>query len=148
MEGYNGRCDALQAAVLRVKLKYVSSWNDSRRKNATRYTELLKSADEVILPKAAEEHLHVYHLFVVQVDSRDEVGEALRRKGIGTAIHYPTPLHLQEAYAHMAIPVGSFPVSESSAGRLLSLPMFPELTEEQIAYVCQELIAAVENLSN
>ena len=148
MEGYNGRCDALQAAVLRVKLKYVFSWNDSRRKNATRYIELLKSAYEVILPKAAEEHLHVYHLFVVQVDSRDEVGDALRRQGIGTAIHYPTPLHLQEAYAHMAIPVGSFPVSESCAGRLLSLPMFPELTEEQIAYVCQELIAAVENLSN
>lgn len=148
MEGYNGRCDALQAAVLRVKLKYLSSWNESRRKNATHYIELLESADGVILPRAAEEHLHAYHLFVVQVDGRDEIGEALRRKGVGTAIHYPTPLHLQEAYAHMAIPVGSFPVAESCAKRFLSLPMFPELTEEQIAYVCQEFITAVETLSN
>jgi dTDP-4-amino-4,6-dideoxygalactose transaminase len=148
LEGYNGRCDALQAAVLRVKLKSLASWNDSRRKKAKRYVELLKRVDGVILPRAAEEHLHVYHLFVVQVDSRDKVCEALRQKGVGTAIHYPTPLHLQEAYAHMAMPVGSFPVSESCAEKLLSLPMFPELTEEQIAYVSQELIAAVRNFSN
>jgi dTDP-4-amino-4,6-dideoxygalactose transaminase len=148
MEGYNGRCDALQAAVLRVKLKYIYSWNDSRRENAAHYMEFLKDAAEVILPRAAEEHRHVYHLFVVQVSKRNEVAEALLREGIGTSIHYPTPLHLQKAYAHMAIPAGSFPVTESCAERFLSLPMFPELTEEQIAYVCQELIAVVENLRN
>jgi dTDP-4-amino-4,6-dideoxygalactose transaminase len=147
IEGYNGRCDALQAAVLRVKLKYVDSWNDSRRENAAHYIKFLNGAGEVILPRAAEEDRHVYHLFVVQVSERDEVAEALLRVGIGTAIHYPTPLHLQKAYAHMAIPPGSFPVTESCAERFLSLPMFPELTEEQIAYVCRELIAAVKNLS-
>ena len=147
IEGYNGRCDALQAAVLRVKLSYISSWNDSRRENAAHYMALLEGTDQVILPRAAEKNLHVYHLFVVQVSKRDEIVEALLRAGIVTAIHYPAPLHLQKAYSHMGIPAGSFPVTESCAERFLSLPMFPELTEEQIAYVCRELIAAVKNLS-
>jgi len=148
IEGYNGRCDALQAAALKVKLKKLPGWNEARRRNAERYFELLKNVDEVILPKVADGCLPVYHLFVIQVDNRDAVAEVLNQKGIGTGFHYPIPLHLQKAYAHMKIPIGSFPVTEACAKKLLSLPMFPELTEEQIAHVCQELQNAVKKFTD
>jgi len=145
-EGYNGRCDALQAAALRAKLKYLSAWNEARRKNAQRYFELLNNVDKIILPKVADGCLPVHHLFVVQVDNRDAVAEALRQKGIGTGLHYPIPLHLQEAYAHMNLSEGSFPVSEAYSKRLLSLPMYPELTEKQTTYICKELRSIVDKL--
>jgi dTDP-4-amino-4,6-dideoxygalactose transaminase len=146
MEGYNGRCDALQAAALRVKLKNLPAWNDARRKNAQRYFELLKNIDGVKAPKVANGCKHVYHLFVVQVDNRDAVAEALKKKGISTGLHYPIPLHLQKAYVPMKTSAGSFPVTEAYAKRLLSLPMFPELKEEQLAYVCEELNSIARNL--
>lgn len=146
MEGYNGRCDALQAAALRIKLKYLPAGNDARRKNAQRYFELLKNVDGVKAPKIGGGCKHVYHLFVVQVDNRDAVAEALKKRGISTGLHYPIPLHLQKAYLSMKIPVGSFPVTEAYAKRLLSLPMFPELKEEQLAYVCDELSSIVRGL--
>ena len=136
LEGYNGRCDALQAAALRVKLKNLSEWNKSRRKNAQSYFELLRDADNVILPESIDWYLPVYHLFVILVDNRDAVAHALKQNGISTALHYPIPLHLQKAYAHMKIPKGSFPITESCSKKLLSLPMFPELTKNQISYVC------------
>lgn len=148
MEGYNGRCDALQAAALRVKLKLLPAWNEARRRNAERYFKLLKNASNVVLPKASDACLSVYHLFVIQVDNRDLVAEALKEKGVSIGLHYPIPLHLQKAYADLKIPEGSFPVTEAYAKRLLSLPMFPELTEAQIAYVCEELHIALENFIN
>ena len=136
MEGYNGRCDALQAATLRVKLKYLAAWNEARRKNAECYLELLKDVDEIMLPIIADGCLPVYHLFVIQVNNRDAVAQALKQRGIATGLHYPIPLHVQRAYEHKELPVGSFPAAEACAKRVLSLPMFPELREEQISYVC------------
>lgn len=136
-EGYNGRCDALQAAALRVKLKHLPAWNEARRKNAERYFHLLENVDAVKLPQVGDGCLPVYHLFVVQVDKRDEVVCLLKRKGISTGLHYPVPLHLQKAYEHMRIPEGCLPVAEECSKGLLSLPMFPELTDEQISYVCE-----------
>ncbi len=136
MEGYNGRCDALQAAALRIKLKHLPAWNEARRKNAQCYFELLQDSDGIMLPKINENCLSVFHLFVIQVEERDIVQESLVQKGISTGLHYPIPLHLQKAYERMGLPPGSFPVAETCAKRLLSLPMYPELTEDQISYVC------------
>ena len=147
MEGYNGRCDALQAAVLCVKLKHLPVWNEKRRRNAQRYVDRLKDVDAIILPKVADECLSVYHLFVVQIEERDRIAKALNAKGIGTGLHYPVPLHFQNAYAHLKKSEGSFPVTESYTKKLLSLPMFPELSEKQISYVCEELRAEVLNQS-
>jgi dTDP-4-amino-4,6-dideoxygalactose transaminase len=101
-----------------------------RRNNAKIYLDLLKEVDGVILPRINK------HLFVIQVDNRDDVVEALKQMGISTGLHYPIPLHLQKAYEPMGLPVGSYPVAEACAKRLLSLPMYPELTEEQISCVC------------
>jgi dTDP-4-amino-4,6-dideoxygalactose transaminase len=137
VEGFNGRCDALQAAALRVKLKKLPQWNEARRQHAKRYDKLLGEAPSVTLPKVAEGCLPVYHLYVIQIDKRDEIAAELNNGGIGTGLHYPVPLHLQKAYAHLDLHEGSFPVAEKYAKRLLSLPMFPELTEDQIVYVCE-----------
>jgi dTDP-4-amino-4,6-dideoxygalactose transaminase len=146
MEGYNGRCDAVQAAALRVKLKHLSAWNEARRKNAQRYFELLKDTDGIKLPVIQQNCLSVFHLFVIQVEKRDIVQESLGKMGISTGLHYPIPLHLQKAYGHMGLPVGSFPVAEVCAKRLLSLPMYPELSEEQIRWVSSSLKKIVEEL--
>jgi dTDP-4-amino-4,6-dideoxygalactose transaminase len=144
VEGYNGRLDALQSSVLRVKLRYLPQWNESRRKNAQTYMKLLRNINSITLPTVDPNCLSVFHLFVVQVENRDMVQEALSKKGISTGLHYPIPIHLQKAYAHMGLNSGSFPITESCAERLLSLPMFPELTEEQIAFVSDGLREVVE----
>lgn len=136
MEGYNGRCDALQAAALRVKLKHLPAWNEARRKNAQCYFELLKDIDGIKLPVIHQNCLSVFHLFVIQVEERNIVQKALEKMGISTGLHYPIPLHLQKAYEYMGLAVGAFPMAETCAKRLLSLPMYPELSEEQIIYVC------------
>jgi len=136
IEGYNGRCDALQTAALRIKLKHLPVWNEDRRKNAQRYFELLQDTDGIRLPVIHQNCLSVFHLFAIQVKDRDIVRKALGKMGISTGLHYPIPLHLQKAYEYMKLPIGSFPVTEACAKRLLSLPMYPELTEEQIAYIC------------
>ena len=137
VEGFNGRCDALQAAALRVKLKKLPQWNKARRQHAKRYDKLLEEVPSVTLPKVAEACFPVYHLYVIQIDKRDEIAAELNNRGIGIGLHYPVPLHLQKAYAHLDLPEGAFPVAEMYAKRLLSLPMFPELTEDQISYVCE-----------
>lgn len=139
MEGHNGRCDALQAAALRVKLQHLPKWNEARRRAARQYMELLSGVEGIVLPTVAEGCLPIWHLFVVQVEQRDAVMAALSERGVSTALHYPVPLHLQNAYAHLGLGEGSFPVAEAYAKRLLSLPMFPELTGEQIAYVCEQV---------
>ena len=135
MEGYNGRLDAIQAGVLRIKLKRLAEWNDLRRKNAQYYDALLCEVPEVTVVKQTKDTASVYHLYVILVDNRDDLQKYLGDKGIATGLHYPLPLHLQKAYAHLGYKKGDFPVTERIADRLLSLPMFPELTREQIEYV-------------
>lgn len=139
MEGYNGRLDAIQAGVLRIKLRRLQSWNEARRRNAKLYNELLSPIKGVTVPAEAEGRRHVYHLYVILVDDRDGLQKYLNEKGIGTGLHYPVPLHLQKAYSYQGYKEGDFPVTESVAKRLLSLPMFPELTKAQIEYVAQSI---------
>jgi len=139
MEGYNGRLDAIQAGVLRLKLKRLPSWNASRQKNAVYYNEKLADIPEIQLPVEAVFAKSVYHLYVIHTDRRDELQKFLSEKGIATGLHYPLPLHLQRAYVHMGLKEGAFPVAENSARRLLSLPMFAELTTDQIDYVTEQI---------
>jgi dTDP-4-amino-4,6-dideoxygalactose transaminase len=136
MEGYNGRCDALQAATLRVKLRHLPAWTAARINNALLYSSLLKNVAGIALPFVAPDRSHVFHLFVIETDDRDSLRESLLDKGIATGLHYPLPLHLQKAYEWMHIKQGAYPVTEKCAKRILSLPMYPELTEEQIVYIC------------
>jgi dTDP-4-amino-4,6-dideoxygalactose transaminase len=140
MEGFNGRLDAIQAAVLRIKLNHLPSWNESRRQNARYYNDLLAETPGIALPIEREFATSVYHLYVIHLEDRDELQKHLNAKGIATGLHYPVPLHLQDAYRHLEYPEGTFPVSENSAAHLLSLPMFPELKKEQIEYVADHII--------
>ncbi len=137
--GWNARMDGIQGAILSVKLNYLTAANDARRANARLYNELLAGESLVVLPPEAAYAKHVYHLYVIQAARRDDVIQRLGEKGIACGIHYPVPLHLQEAYASLGLPAGKYPVAEESARRFVSLPMFPELTREQIAFVCDEL---------
>jgi len=145
MEGYNGRLDAIQAGVLRIKLKRLEAWNESRRQNAKYYNELLSAVKGVTIPVEADFAKAVYHLYVILADDRDGLQKYLNEKGIGTGLHYPVPLHLQKAYSYMGYKAGAFPVSESLSKRLLSLPMFPELTKEEIKYVCDSVKEYMNN---
>jgi dTDP-4-amino-4,6-dideoxygalactose transaminase len=144
--GWNARMDGLQAAVLRVKLKHLQSANDRRRSHARLYRELLADLP-VIIPVEAPQNHHVYHVYAVRVSDRDRMLEALTRAGIGCGIHYPVPVHLQEAYRGLGHGSGSFPVAELCAGEFLSLPMFPELTSDQIRLVVHELKACLTSHS-
>ena len=135
MEGYNGRLDAIQAAVLRLKLKRLEYWNQARRENAAYYTKLLSKVDGVEMIEETEFAKSVYHLYVIMVDDRDGLQKFLGEKGIGTGLHYPIPLHLQKAYAGYGFQKGDFPNTERNTSRMLSLPMFPELTHDQIDYI-------------
>ncbi|MGB2928748.1 MAG: DegT/DnrJ/EryC1/StrS family aminotransferase [Desulfobacterales bacterium] len=139
LEGYNGRLDAIQAGVLRIKLKRLNQWNRARRKNAAYYNELLSEISSVTLLTEAEFADSVYHLYVILVNDRDELQKFLDSKGIATGLHYPLPLHLQKAYGRLGYKKGAFPVTENIADRLLSLPMFPELKPEQIEYVVKSI---------
>ncbi len=139
LEGYNGRLDAIQAGVLRIKLERLNEWNTLRRNNAAYYNELLSEISSVTLLTEAEFAESVYHLYVILVDDRDGLQSFLDSKGIATGLHYPLPLHLQKAYDHLGYKKGAFPVTENIADRLLSLPMYPELTREQIEYVVQSI---------
>jgi len=136
MAGWNARMDGFQGAVLSVKLKYIDSWNESRRKNAAMYGELLNhGAAGVALPIQAGYAKHVYHIYAVRVKNRDTFMDALNKKGVASGIHYPIPLHLTGAYASLGYKEGDFPVAEKCAAEFVSLPMYPELKEEQIRYV-------------
>lgn len=148
MEGYNGRLDAIQAGLLGVKLKHLASWNESRRQRANKYNELFAAAKgNVLLPFEPSWSRAVYHLYVVQVENREAVQAALAKEGIGTAIHYPIPLHLQKVYANQGYRPGDFPVCENAADRILSLPMFPTLLAEDQARVVETLHRIVQNAS-
>ena len=139
IEGFNGRLDAIQAGVLRIKLKRLKRWNQARREHAAYYTELLAGIQNVILPKEADFAEAVYHLYVILVDNRDGLQEFLQTRGVNTGLHYPLPLHLQKAYAHLGYKKGDFPVAENAARHLLSLPMYPEITKPQIEYVAKSI---------
>jgi dTDP-4-amino-4,6-dideoxygalactose transaminase len=143
-EGYNGRLDAIQAGVLRIKLKRLTQWNRSRQKNAAIYDELLTRVPGVDLVRVNGFAQSVYHLYVIMVDSRSELQQYLADKGVATGLHYPLPLHLQKAYARLGYKKGGFPVAERCAERLLSLPMYPELAREQIEYVCSTINAFIK----
>lgn len=135
---YNRRLDTIQAAILRVKLRYLDQWSDLRRQWAGLYSELLAGSD-IKTPAIAADRDHVFHLYVVEVERRAELQQYLGDHGIGAGIHYPIPIHLQPAYAELGYQPGSFPVTESAAPRILSLPMFPELTQAEVEYVVQHL---------
>lgn len=138
--GYNFRLEGLQGAVLGVKLKYLDRWNALRREHAALYNELLAGSNGgLTLPREMPYAEHIYHLYVVQLDARDELQKRLTEAGVQTGIHYPVPIHLQPAYASLGHKAGDFPQSERQAGRVLSLPMFPELTDEQIARVAEAI---------
>jgi dTDP-4-amino-4,6-dideoxygalactose transaminase len=138
--GYNMRLEGIQGAVLNVKLKYLDDWNALRRAHAARYRELLAPlADSLVLPVEADYAEHVYHLFVIQTDRRDELQRYLSAAGVQTGIHYPVPVHLQPAYATLGHRKGDFPNAESQSERVLSLPMFAELSERQLKYVADAL---------
>jgi len=139
MEGYNGRLDAIQAGVLRIKLRRLKEWNDARRKNASYYNELLSDVPSVTIPFGPDFAESVYHLYVILVKDRDGLQEFLNKKGVSTGLHYPLPLHLQKAYSHLGYKEDSFPVTEDVSKRLLSLPMFPELERTQIEYVVSSI---------
>jgi dTDP-4-amino-4,6-dideoxygalactose transaminase len=132
--GYNRRLDTLQAAVLRVKLPKLDSWNSARARHAETYNALLADAP-VVTPITANGRTHVNHLYVIRLRERDKLQAYLQDRGIATGIHYPVPIHLQEAYAHLGYRRGDFPVTEQCADQMLSLPMYPELTQDQIRYV-------------
>ncbi len=136
--GYNYRMDTLQAAVLRIKLKYLSKWNEARKKNASLYNENLKGLP-ITTPFVAENAEHVYHQYVILVPQRDKLMEKLKKDGISTAVHYPIPLHLQPSFEYLGYKEGSFPVAEKIAKSVLSLPMFPELTPNQINYISEKI---------
>jgi dTDP-4-amino-4,6-dideoxygalactose transaminase len=139
MEGYNGRMHAIQAAFLRVKLPYLGGWNAARRRVADMYRKALADVPEIRLPVERPGAVHVYHLFVIRAQRRDELQRHLTARGIGTGLHYPVPLHLQTAYARLGVPQGAFPVTEAAARDVLSLPMYPELTADQITIVADAI---------
>ena len=137
--GWNARLDGIQGAVLSVKLKYLSAWNDARRKHAKDYTTGLSAVKDIIVPLEADYARHVYHIYAIRVKDRDKLMAYLTEKGISCGIHYPVPVHLQDAYSFLKKGEGSYPMAEKCASQYLSLPMFAELTDEQVAYVIEKI---------
>ncbi len=144
IKGFNSRLDTIQAVVLSAKLKRLDQWNAMRREHAASYCTLLGKGNGIKTPVVKKDRSHVFQTFAVRLKDRDRICEALKEKGVGVLIHYPIPLHLQEAYAELGHKRGDFPVAERVANDILSLPMFPHLTPEQIEYVCESLRELVE----
>lgn len=139
MEGINSRLDGIQAAVLKTKLPHILNWTEKRRAVAARYNELLPGIGDVIAPVVRENSEHSYHLYVIRTEQRDELKKYLSEKGIETAIHYPVALPNMKAYEYLGHSRENFPVSSKYEGKILSLPIYPELTMEQIMYVVKEI---------
>jgi dTDP-4-amino-4,6-dideoxygalactose transaminase len=137
--GWNARMDGIQGAVLSVKLKHLVEWNEARIINARIYNELLADVNGVITPQEADYAKHVYHIYAIRVQDRDRLLNTLAEKDIHCGIHYPFPVHLQEAYHNLGLQEGRFSIAERCAGELISLPMFPELTREQIEHVAKQI---------
>ncbi len=143
MIGWNCRMDGIQGAILQIKLRHLSRANDRRRENAALYNELLRDVEEIVLPVEAPYAHHVYHIYAVRVADRDELIRRLTAAGIGSGIHYPVPVHLQEAYRGLGYGVGDLPIAERAALEFVSLPMYPELTPEQIRSVVLQVKEAL-----
>ena len=141
VEGYNGRLDTIQCGFLQAKLPYLPEWNEQRRSKATTYNRLLGEDRSLTVPFEPSWSRAVYHLYVIRVSQREEFMNHLKEADIGVAIHYPIPLHLQKAYLSLNYSPGDFPVTESVANEIVSLPMFPQLTEAQQARVVDEILA-------
>jgi dTDP-4-amino-4,6-dideoxygalactose transaminase len=139
LRGLNARLDTMQAALLNVKLPHLAEWNRLRAAHAARYRELLSGVGDLTVQQVPTDCTHIYHLFIVETDRRDALQKHLGERGVQTGIHYPIPVHLQPAYADLGRGSGSFPHAERAAGRMLSLPMFPELTADQIQYVADSV---------
>ena len=135
VKGVNSRLDALQASFLSVKLRHLRDWNASRRERAAAYRAQLEGVGDIVVQDGANGSTHVYHLFIIETENRDALRDFLSERGIQTGIHYPIPIHLQEAYEELGFGEGAFPVTERLAKQSLSLPMFAELTDEQLAHV-------------
>ena len=134
--GVNSRLDEIQAAILRIKLRQLDQWNEGRRARASIYDRLI-ATKPVETPVERPGSRHVYHLYVIQADDRDTLREWLRSRGVATGVHYPIPVHLQPAFQSFGYARGSLPITEAKASRVLSLPVYPELTTEQVHYVAQ-----------
>jgi dTDP-4-amino-4,6-dideoxygalactose transaminase len=140
IDGYNSRLDEIQAAILRVKLKYLDKWTENRRKNAYLYNKLLQSLNTVKIPYEPEYNKHVYYLYTVKLsEKRDKLQEYLKSNQISTCVYYPLPLHLQEVYKNLGYKKGDFPVSEKCSKEVLSLPLYPELNESDINTVVEKI---------
>jgi dTDP-4-amino-4,6-dideoxygalactose transaminase len=141
--GINSRLDAIQAAVLRVKLQYLDSWTERRRKNADIYREIIRDLSIPVSAPGAKPYQtrHIYNQFVILARRRDELQAYLQAQGIGTEIYYPVPMHLQKCFSSLGYHVGDFPVSERLANESLALPIYPELPPEDIEYICSQIRA-------
>jgi dTDP-4-amino-4,6-dideoxygalactose transaminase len=144
--GTNSRLDTIQAAILRVKLRHLDRWNTLRSEHAAAYSAALADGP-FVLPKVAENRSHIFHLYVLQVENRAAIQEFLNQRGIATGIHYPIPIHLQEACRDLGYRCGDFPLTEQAAARILSLPMFPELTVQRRESVVDALLRSARNLT-
>lgn len=137
--GHNYRMDGIQGAVLNTKMKHIEAWTEARRRHASRYAKGLGQISGICIPVEAPYSHHVYHLYVVKAEKRDQLQKYLEEKGIATGLHYPVPLHRQRAFSHLGYSQGDFPVAERISDEILSLPMYAELTDEQIDYVCETI---------
>jgi len=139
--GVNSRLDALQAAVLGIKLKYLDRWSDARRRNAEHYDKLFAEAgvEEVTTPAVRPNRRHIFNQYTIRCSRRDELMDFLKRRGVGSEIYYPAPLHLQECFAHLGYKLGDLPATERASRECLSLPIYPELTEEMRQYVVEKI---------
>jgi dTDP-4-amino-4,6-dideoxygalactose transaminase len=142
--GWNGRMDGMQGAILSIKLRHLNAWTEARRSHAAAYRAAFQHVHGVLTPKEAAQRKHVYHLYVLRVRNRDRILKQLADQGVNCAIHYPVPLHLQDAYAPLGIGRGSLPVAERCAEEIISLPMFPELTPADIQRVVSSMAALVQ----
>lgn len=141
--GFNFRMEGIQGAVLAVKLKYLDGWNDQRRAIAKRYQERL-AGQSIVLPTESPDSHHIYHLYVIQAEDREALREHLAQRGIETGLHYPIPLHMQEAYASLGYRKGDFPVTVQVTERIVSLPMYPGMSIEAADYVCDAILEWVK----
>ncbi len=138
IKGFNNRLDEIQAAILRVKLKHLNEWNEKRRNIAEMYNKLINNL-LITKPEEAGYAKHIYHLYVIRCRKRNELQKYLTENKIGTQIHYPIPVHLQEAYEDLEFPKGAYPITERYANEILSLPMYPELEDAEVQYICRAL---------
>jgi dTDP-4-amino-4,6-dideoxygalactose transaminase len=137
--GFNCRLDTLQAAVLRAKLPHLDAYNAARYDSAVKYNRMLEGIGDLILPEIPARKSHIFHLYVIRTKRRDSLQQYLGHEGVGTLIHYPRPIHLHGAYEHLGYKKGAFPVAEQLSNEVLSLPMFPEITDEQLGFVVDKV---------